>query len=85
MTLITTRAGSKRQFIQDFTLTTSTGIVEKKFQKRACPRSKKHNNRRAVRQRTAEGANNYVNSRDRNAPLRAVKKKQLITVEHYAL
>ena len=25
---ITTRAGSKRQFISDFTLTTSTGIVE---------------------------------------------------------
>ena len=28
VTLITTCAGSKRQFIQDFTLTTSTGIVE---------------------------------------------------------
>ena len=29
---------------------------------------KKHNNRRAVRQRTAEGANYWVNSKDRNSP-----------------
>ena len=34
------------------------------------PTIKRHNNRRAVRQRTAEG----VNSKDPNAPIRAVKK-----------
>ena len=38
------------------------------------PTIKKHNNRRAVRQRTAEGANHWVNSKDRNAPIRAVWK-----------
>ena len=38
------------------------------------PTIKKHNNRRAVRQRTAEGANHWVNSKDRNAPIRAVEK-----------
>ena len=48
------------------------------------PTIKKHNNRRAVRQRTAEGANHWVNSKDRNAPIRAVEK-QLITAEHHAL
>ena len=47
------------------------------------PTIKKHNNRRAVRQRTAEGANHWVNSKDRNAPIRAVEK-QLITAEHHA-
>ena len=45
---------------------------------------KNHNNRRAVRQRTADGANHWVNSNDRNAPIRAVEK-QLITAEHHAL
>ena len=35
------------------------------------PTIKKHKNRRAVRQRTAEGANHRVNSKDRNAPIRA--------------
>ena len=48
------------------------------------PTIKKHNNRRAVRQRTAEGANHWVNSKDRNAPIRAVEK-QLITAENHAL
>ena len=48
------------------------------------PTIKKHNNRRAVWQRTAEGANPWVNSKDRNAPIRAVEK-QLITAEHHAL
>ena len=38
------------------------------------PTIKKQNNRRAVRQRTAEGANDRVNSKDRNAPIRAVEK-----------
>ena len=38
----------------------------------------KHNNRRDVRHRTAEGANHWVNSKDRNAPIRAVEK----TVNH---
>ena len=37
------------------------------------PTIKKHNNRRAVRQRTTEGANHWVNSKGRNAPIRAVK------------
>ena len=32
------------------------------------------NNRRAVRQWTAEGANHWVNSKDRNAPIRAFEK-----------
>ena len=31
------------------------------------PTIKKHNNRRTMRQRTAEGANHWVNSKDRNA------------------
>ena len=35
---IGTPVGLKRLFTQDFTLTTSTGIVELKFQKRRCPR-----------------------------------------------
>ena len=48
------------------------------------PTIKKHNNRRAVWQRTAEGANPWVNSKDRNAPIRAVEK-QLITAELQAL
>ena len=48
------------------------------------PTIKKHNNRRAVRQRTAEGANHWVISKDRNAPIGAVEK-QLITAEHHAL
>ena len=43
---------------------------------------KKHNNRRAVRQRTAEEANRWVNSKDRNAPIGAVEW-QLITTEHH--
>ena len=34
----------------------------------------KHNNRRAVRQWSAEGENHWVNSEDRNAPIRAVEK-----------
>ena len=40
------------------------------------PKIKKHNNKRAVRQRTAEGANHWVNSKDRNAPIRAVENNQ---------
>ena len=47
------------------------------------PTIKKHNNRRAVRQRTAQGASHWMNSKDRNAPIRAVEK-QLITAEHHA-
>ena len=38
------------------------------------PMIKIHNNRRAVRQRTAEGANHLVNNKDRNAPIRVVEK-----------
>ena len=38
------------------------------------PTTKKHNNRRAMRQRTAKGANHWVNSKDWNAPIRAVEK-----------
>ena len=45
------------------------------------PTIKKHNNRRAVRQRTAEGARN---SEDRNAPIRAAEN-QPTTAEHHAL
>jgi len=37
---IDTHVGSKRRFTKDFTLTTSTGIVELKFQKQGCPRSR---------------------------------------------
>ena len=48
------------------------------------PTIKKHNKRRAVRQQTAEGTNQRVNSKDRNAPIRAVEK-QPITAEHHAL
>ena len=48
------------------------------------PTIKKHNNRRAMRQRTAEGANHWVNSKYRNAPIRAAKT-QPITTEHHAL
>ena len=47
------------------------------------PTIKKHNNRRAVWQRTAEGASHLMYSKDRNAPIRAVEK-QLITAEHHA-
>ena len=43
------------------------------------PTIKKHNNRRAVRQRTAE-----VARKDQNEPIRVVEK-QLITAEHHAL
>ena len=45
------------------------------------PTIKKHNNRRAVRQWTAEGARN---SEDRNAPIRAAEN-QPTTAEHHAL
>ena len=45
------------------------------------PTIKKHNNRRAVRQRTAEGARN---SEDRNVPIRAAEN-QSTTAEHHAL
>ena len=48
------------------------------------PTVKKDNNRRAPRQRTAEGENHWVNSKDRNAPIRAVEL-QLITAEYRAL
>ena len=48
------------------------------------PMIKKHNNRRAVWQQTAEGANHWVISKDQNAPIRTVEK-QLITAEHHAL
>ena len=47
------------------------------------PTIKQHNNKRVVRQRTAEGTN-QGNSRDRNEPIRAVEK-QLITAEHHVL
>ena len=43
------------------------------------PTIKKHSNRRAVRQRTAE-----VARKDQNEPIRVVEK-QLITAEHHAL
>ena len=50
------------------------------------PTIKKHNNRRAVRQRIAEGANQRVKQQgsNANAPIKAVEK-QLITTEHHAL
>ena len=38
------------------------------------PTTKKHNNKRAVRQWTTEGANHWVNSKAQNAPIRAVEK-----------
>ena len=38
-----------------------------------------------MQQRTAEGANHSVTSKDRNALIRVVEKKQLITAEHHAL
>ena len=38
------------------------------------PTIKKHNKRRAIRQWTTKGANHWVNSKDRNAPIRAVEK-----------
>ena len=46
------------------------------------PTVKKHNNRRTVRQRTAEGTNPR-NREDRNAPITAVEN-QPITAEHRA-
>ena len=39
------------------------------------PTIKKHNKRRAIQQWTTKGANHWVNSKDRNAPIRAVEKK----------
>ncbi len=48
------------------------------------PTIKKHNNRRTVRQRTAERTTGYRNSEDRNAPITAVKK-QPITARQRAL
>ena len=47
------------------------------------PTIKKHNNRRAVRQRTAEGIT-HQNSEDHNAPITTVEN-QPITAEHRAL
>ena len=44
------------------------------------PTIKKHNNRRTVRQRTAEGTT-HRNSEDRNAPITAAENQQ-ITAEH---
>ena len=48
------------------------------------PMIQKNINVRAVWQWTTEGANHWMNSKDRNAPIRAVEK-QLITAEHHAL
>ena len=45
---------------------------------------KKHNNRRTVRQRTAEGTTEHRNSEDRNAPITAVEN-QPITAQQRAL
>ena len=47
------------------------------------PTIKKHNNRRAVQERTAEGTI-HRNSEDRNAPITAVEN-QPITAKHRAL
>ena len=44
---------------------------------------KKHDNRRAVRQRTAKGTS-HRNSEDRNAPITAVENKPIL-VEHRCL
>ena len=48
------------------------------------PTIKKHNNRRAVQQRTAEGASHWMYNKDRNAPIRAAEI-QLIAAEHHTL
>ncbi|KAL9967140.1 hypothetical protein ACROYT_G025312 [Oculina patagonica] len=48
------------------------------------PTIKKHNNRRTVRQRTAEGTTGHKNSEDRNAPITAVEN-QPITAQQRAL
>ncbi|KAL9987968.1 hypothetical protein ACROYT_G002355 [Oculina patagonica] len=48
------------------------------------PTIKKHNNRRTVRQRTAEGTTGHRNSEDRNAPITAVEN-QPITAQQRAL
>ncbi|KAL9983239.1 hypothetical protein ACROYT_G005383 [Oculina patagonica] len=48
------------------------------------PTIKKHNNRRIVRQRTAEGTTGHRNSEDRNAPITAVEN-QPITAQQRAL
>ncbi len=48
------------------------------------PTIKKHNNRRTVRQRTAEGTTGHRNSEDRNAPITAVEN-QPITAQQHAL
>ena len=47
------------------------------------PTVKKHNSKRAVRERTAKGTN-YQNSEDRNAPIKVIEN-QPITAEHLAL
>ncbi len=41
------------------------------------PTIKKHNNRRTVRQRTAEGTTGHRNSEDRNAPITAVENQPI--------
>ncbi|KAL9987704.1 hypothetical protein ACROYT_G002051 [Oculina patagonica] len=48
------------------------------------PTIKKHNNRKTVRQRTAEGTTGHRNSDDRNAPITAVEN-QPITAQQRAL
>ncbi|KAL9963887.1 hypothetical protein ACROYT_G027441 [Oculina patagonica] len=48
------------------------------------PTIKKHNNRRTVRQRTAEGTTGHKNSEDRNAPITSVEN-QPITAQKRAL
>ncbi|KAL9965123.1 hypothetical protein ACROYT_G028877 [Oculina patagonica] len=48
------------------------------------PTIKKHNNKRTVRQRTAEGTTGHRNSEDRNAPITAVEN-QPITAQQRAL
>ncbi len=41
------------------------------------PTIKKHNNRRTVQQRTAEGTTGHRNSEDRNAPITAVENQPI--------
>ena len=60
--------GLKRLFTQDFTLITSTGIMELKFQKHGCPRS---NNTAADRYQGGQPREQFsrLNDKDRNPPI----------------
>jgi len=78
---IGTHTGSKRRFIQDFTLTASTGIVESKLQKHGWPPSRnpttgKKKKSGPLREQPTETA--------RIEPITAVED-QPITAEHSAL